>query len=144
MCATRIWPCLSLVTGLGAFALTEILSVRAGIHPFYTVLGGIYAFVGVLAIAKSLQSLLESFAQKPDVLPEGGADARDATRPPEARRRPALSAPLRAGLSGAEGRPSQAGARPPREEPGLLDRRAAPRSRSYGAPERTLPERRTR
>ena len=135
MCATRIWPCLSLVAGLGAFALTEILSFRAGIQPFYTVLGGIYAFVGVLAIAKSLQSLLESLARKPDSLSEGGADAQDAIRPPEARRRPALSA--------AEGHPSPAGRSSPWEEPGVLDRQAASQSRSSAAPMAHRAERRT-
>jgi hypothetical protein len=101
----RVWPGLSLAAATGVFALTEFLAVKAGIQPAYTVLGGIYMFVGTLAIAKSVQSLLESLsASQAAPQPPGPELARIIGAPPVAHRAPRDGAADRAAVAGAAAR----------------------------------------
>jgi len=110
----QFWPGLSLSAALGAFAVTETLALRAGVEPSYTVLGGIYAFVGTLAIMKSGQRLFQALVREADVASEVGADPWETGYPPKVRR---MGVP-------------EPGAGPSWSEPRMLDQQAASESRA--------------
>jgi hypothetical protein len=51
----------TLVVGVGAFGLTEALSLRAGVEPLYAVIRAIVAFTAVVWLARWSANALDGF-----------------------------------------------------------------------------------